>query len=374
MPLTSTPATRFQPFDYLRFAKTEMQGAAHELCMSGVPSAAPEDLGDARPETRQSVGGDLREEWQALVAARWGLPADQLLPSLGASGGVYLSIAACATLVRDRDGGTPIVAIERPAYAAFEVAAHLAGAAVIHVDRPRDADFALAPESARAAFEAGARIFCVTNLHNPSCVALGDDVLPALRSLAREYDAWVILDEVYRDFLPGDVGSDYVAGERIICTSSLTKCYGLGGARAGWIAAPPDVLDRAEALVEITHGVDPMPAGDVAIRGLRHADELLGRGRAAARRGRRVMDAWIAATPDVDWVAPAGGITGLVRVAGMTDSMAVARRLRHDLDVQVVPGAFFGADDALRISFGLPPAQLARALETLALGLGVLLR
>jgi len=364
--------SRFHAFDYLRFAKTEMDGAAHELCMSGVPEVLPEDLGDARPETRQDLAAELLEEWRGLVGDRWGLPRGHLLPCLGASGGAYLTIAACTTLVRDRDGGVPIVAIERPAYPAFEVAARLTGAAIVHVDRRRDADFVLDPESVRTALEAGARVVCVTNLHNPSCVALGTDVLDALRRLAREYDAWIVLDEVYRDFLPGKVGSDYAAGERVVCTSSMTKCYGLGGVRAGWIAGPPEVIDRAEALVEITHGVDPIPAGDVAVRGLRHADALLARGRDVARRGRRVMDAWIAATPGIDWVAPAGGITGLVRVEGLTDSMDVARRLRSDLDVQVVAGGYFGADDSLRISFGLPPARLSRALETLALGLRVL--
>jgi len=85
-----------------------------------------------------------------------------------------------------------------------------------------------------------------------------------------------------------------------------------------------------------------------------------------------VMDAWMAATPGVAWSPPVGGISGLVHVAGLDDSPALARRLRADLDVQVVPGAFFGADDALRVSFGLPPARLQRALETLALGLAAL--
>ena len=366
--------TPFHAFDYLHFARFEMGGATHELCMSGVPEVDPKEFCDGLPETRQGRFRELRERWRELVSARWGLQRDHLLPCLGTSGGVFLAVTACVSLQRDLTGGTPLVAIERPAYGVFESAARFAGAEIVHFERSVASDFAVDPSRVAEQLRAGARIVCVTNLHNPSGVPLSVSAVDALRRLARDHDAWVILDEVYRDFLPGDVGSDYAPDERVICTSSLTKCYGVGGGRIGWLAASPAVIARADHIVEITHGVDPMPAVDVAIRALEHADRLLARGREFSRRGRRVMDAWVDATPGVSWTPPAGGLTGLVRIDGLTDSMSLARRLRADLDVQVVPGGFFGADDALRISFGLPPAKLQQALETLTLGLGALMR
>ncbi len=366
--------TPFHAFDYLRFARFEMRSAEHELCMSGVPEAVLTAPGDPPPETRQARAGEVRARWAELVAARWGLPADHLLPSLGASGGVFLAVSALVTLLRERCDGAAVVAVERPAYGVFECAARLAGAQVTAFARTRDEHYALDPGRVAAALRAGARIVCLTNLHNPSGARLAPDALDALRQLAHEHDAWIVLDEVYRDYLPGAVGSDYAPGERIVCTSSMTKCYGVGGGRLGWIAAPPHVIERADRIVEITHGVDPMPVADVALRALAQADALLARGREVARRGRRVMDAWMAATPGVDWVPPAGGITALMHVAGLRDSFAVTRRLRTDLDVQVVAGAHFGSDDALRVSFGLPPARLQRALETLALGLAAIVR
>ncbi len=369
------PTEPFQVFDYLHFARTDMNGAAHELCMSGVPELRADDLGPAPPEARGSSGSDVLARWKELVATRWGLPRDQLLPSLGASGGVFLTVAACATLARDGHGRRPVVAIERPAYGVFEAAARFIGAAVVHVDRPRSGGYAVDLDRVEAALrDDSADVFCLTNLQNPVGVAMTPGDLDALRELAHRYDAWIILDEVYRDFVPGPVGSDYRSGERIVCTSSMTKCYGMGAARCGWIAAPPEVIGRADHVVEILHGVDPVTVGDVACRALACADELLARGREAARRGRRVMDAWIESTPGVGWTPPAAGLTGLVHVEGLADSLGVARRLRDDLGVQVVPGGFFGEDDALRVSFGLPPARLQQALETLALGLSVLTR
>ena len=81
------------------------------------------------------------------------------------------------------------------------------------------------------------------------------------------------------------------------------------------------------------------------------------------------MDAWMAETPLVEWTPPVAGLSGLVRVEGLTDSAAFAARLRAELDVQVVPGSYFGAEGTIRVSFGLPPAQVRAALDVLALGI-----
>jgi histidinol-phosphate/aromatic aminotransferase/cobyric acid decarboxylase-like protein len=40
-------------------------------------------------------------------------------------------------------------------------------------------------------------------------------------------------------------------GERFVCTSSLTKCYGLSGLRCGWILAAPALAERMWRLNEL---------------------------------------------------------------------------------------------------------------------------
>jgi len=362
---------RFQPFDYLHFAIDEMQGAAHELCMSGVSSPPDEFVShDAADVPTDGEAAALTD----AVAARYGVPADQVLPSLGASGGVFLTVSALITLARDAGTDEPLVAIERPAYPVFEVAARFAGGRIAALERRADEAYALDLTRVEDAITGGARIVCVTDMYNPAAVPLTGADVDALHALAARTGAWVVIDEVYRDFLPGPVGTAYRPGGRVIVTSSLTKCYGWGPARAGWIFGPDEVVRRAEHVREITHGVDPLPSLRAALVGVRNADALLARGRGIAQRARPVMDAWIGGEQRLSWTPPAGGITGLVNVPGCEDSLQLTRRLRADLDVQVVPGRFFCAEGTLRISFGLPPAQLSRALETLSLGLGALVR
>jgi aspartate/methionine/tyrosine aminotransferase len=154
-----------------------------------------------------------------------------------------------------------------------------------------------------------------------------------------------------------------------VTTSSLTKCCGFGPGRTGWIFGPPDVLDRAESVEEASCGEPPAVWGTAMASALTHADAALERGRALAAAARPVIDAWVEATPDVSWTPPTAGITGLVRIEGLRDSMTFAKRLRAELDCQVVPGAYFGAEGTIRVSFGLPPKDLQAALDVLALGI-----
>jgi aspartate/methionine/tyrosine aminotransferase len=361
----------FAAFDYLHFAKTQFGGARHTLALSGVPDVTVADIAPpgAREAVVESAGlGPALADWRARIAARYGVPEGHSMPAVGTSGSVFLALAALDTLL-PRDA---TIAIEHPAYGVFESGARLLRRGVVRVVRREQDRYAVDLGAVEDAFKSGARVFCVTDLHNPTGVALPDTALAGLRELARRHDAWIVLDEVYRDFRAGPVGTAYRAGERVVVTSSLTKCYGLGGLRAGWLFAPPELLARADLVEEILYGVPPATTTRLAAQALERADDLLARGRAAAAAGRPVIDAWIASTPRVSWVAPDAGITGLVRIEGLTDSKEFGARLREELDLQIVPGSFFGAEGHVRVSFGLPPRAVAAALDVLALGIGPL--
>jgi aspartate/methionine/tyrosine aminotransferase len=354
----------FERFEYLHFAK-QWGAPRFNLALSGVAEVGVEAVapqGALRPQVEGSALGPALALWRARLAARYGVPQDHVIQAHGSSGGVFLPLAALDTML-PRGAA---VAVERPAYGVFESGARFLGREVVHVERPAERRFALDLDAVDAAFARGARVYCLTDLHNPSHVALSDADLAGLREIARRRDGWILLDEVYRDFRDGPAATGYRAGERVIVTSSLTKCYGLGGLRAGWIFAPPEVVARADEIEEILFGVAPSPTIALAAQALLHADELLARGRAFAAAGRPVMDAWIASTPHVSWTPPDAGLSGLVRVEGVTDSMRFAARLREELD------AFVGAEGTIRVSFGLEPKLLQAALDVLAMGIPAL--
>ena len=58
----------------------------------------------------------------------------------------------------------------------------------------------------------------------------------------------------------------------------------------------------------------------------------------------------------------------MVRYRAPIASLELAKRLRREDSLLVVPGAHFGVEGTMRIGFGPPEDELARALERLGSG------
>ena len=83
--------------------------------------------------------------------------------------------------------------------------------------------------------------------NNPSGASLGESELAALARVAKRHDLWVITDEVYEDLYLGDepplpAWTRDDLKDRAIVTHSLSKAYGLAGARLGYTHGPANVM------------------------------------------------------------------------------------------------------------------------------------
>ena len=82
----------------------------------------------------------------------------------------------------------------------------------------------------------------LSNLHNPSGVAMGRETLLEVTELAARVGAVVLVDEVYLDYCfsteaDGPILPACLVAPNGISWSSTTKCFGFSALRAGWIVA-----------------------------------------------------------------------------------------------------------------------------------------
>ncbi len=343
--------------DYLAWVRrVQARPVRISLLESGLRSS-PADLGLDPAETLTAPAPELgNREVIGLLARRYGVPEGEILPVLGASLGIFM---ACAATV----GPGEAAMVESPSYEPFRRVPEALGARVVSFPRPRGA---LDPGEVLSRWAPGTRTVLVSDLHNPSGTRAGDGPLAELAAEAARRDAVVFVDEVYRDFLPGPVGTARRLAPNIVTGSSLTKVYGLGGVRAGWIFAPPALVERMRDILNLLHALDPAPIQPVIRRGLEQADPLRDRARAAAARGWAAVQAWREAHPgSPEVLVPDGGIVAWMELpAGCTGS-EVAERLLDEHGVAVTPGRFFGDDSGLRFGFNLEPGPLHEALDAL---------
>ncbi|CAO5241374.1 histidinol-phosphate transaminase [Frankia sp. AgKG'84/4] len=238
------------------------------------------------------------------------------------------------------------------------------------VAEQRAADFSLSAEAVAGAIERHrpALVFlCSPN--NPTGTALPLEVIVAACEAMHEAGSgMVVVDEAYAEFRRDGVASALTllpSQPRLIVTRTMSKAFALAGARVGYLAAHPAVVDALQ-LVRLPYHLSGFTQA-VARTALAHADELLGSVEAVrAQRDRLVRELTALGLQ----VAPSDA--NFVFFGGLADHRAVWRGL---LDAGVLVRDV-GPDGWLRVTAGLPReidtflAALGRVLAVAAAGTG----
>ena len=86
------------------------------------------------------------------------------------------------------------------------------------------------------------KMICINNANNPTGALMDAAYLEELVAIAKEVDAYIFSDEVYRSFdQPAPSIVDLY--EKGIAVNSLSKTYSIPGIRVGWVASNTEVAD-----------------------------------------------------------------------------------------------------------------------------------
>jgi histidinol-phosphate aminotransferase len=139
----------------------------------------------------------------------------------------------------------------------------------------RSADFTLDPAAAVAAIERHRPdVVFLTSPNNPTGTAAPMELIEAIVDAA---PGMVVIDEAYAEFFrPGTPSAlTLLPGRpRLIVTRTMSKAFAMAGARIGYLAADPAVID-ALLLVRLPYHLSAFTQA-VARTALAHTDELLG--------------------------------------------------------------------------------------------------
>lgn len=281
--------------------------------------------------------GPAERRLLARIARKYGVPRDHVYLCGGTSLGNFLAVAALC------DPGD-LVAVETPRYASLAEIPRNLGCRVVEV-----------PRIPLGTIPRRARLLLLTSPHNPT----GNVLTKADWKKAAEFaDAGglVLVDEVYRDLQrrPGPVAA--ARHPRFLTTASLTKAYGLGALRLGWILAAPEILSRVRRVDNLISVAVSNPSILLADR---HWPRLGAYRKAALRNVPRNLRAL--RRSGLAFPSPDGGLTAFVRVGdGDRVAAALARK-----GVAVVPGSFFGDPGSVRVFLGAAPADFDLGLAAL---------
>ncbi|MGH9711469.1 MAG: aminotransferase class I/II-fold pyridoxal phosphate-dependent enzyme, partial [Candidatus Acidiferrales bacterium] len=211
------------------------------------------------------------------------------------------------------------------------------------------------------------KMIAVCNPSNPTGAVLSERTMNAICAAARKVGAWILADEVYRgaEFSGETTASFYGRYERVLCTSGLSKAYGLPGLRTGWLVGPAEMAEKLWGYHDYT-SIGPTMLTDriasLALMPERHA-RLLERTRKILRENYPVMCEWLRTREDLfAHVPPRAGAIAWIGFQKKWNSAVVAEELRAKKGVLLVPGEQFAMPGYLRIGFGEDAGKLRKAL------------
>ncbi|MEI6106744.1 MAG: histidinol-phosphate transaminase [Opitutae bacterium] len=254
----------------------------------------------------------------AQLAALYGVTPAQVLVTRGSDEGIDLLLR---TFCR---AGQDAILITPPTYGMYVVAAGIQGARTVTVPLLRAQNFALDTAAVLQAVTPAVKLVFLCSPNNPTGGLLDRAAVQSLVT-ALAGRAVVVVDEAYVDFADQpSLAREITARPNLVILRTLSKAYGLAGARVGTTIADPAVIAVLQKV--IAPYPIPAPVLTAALAALTPA------GLAAARTSvttlvaeRRRLTAALGRLPAIKRVWPSDANFLLVEVADAARTMAAGR-------------------------------------------------
>ncbi len=350
-----------------------------------VVAAAAEFIAGGQVKYTATAGmPELRVAVAEHCGTAYGVPVDpaQTLVTCGGKHALYLALQALV----DADDE---VVFASPAWVSYPEMIRLAGGRPVPVPVCVEDGFALHVDAVRERLTDRTRAIIVNSPSNPTGARLPHACLRDVVALAVERGLWILSDEIYDRlcYSPEPYLSPMMLGPearaRTIVSNSFSKTYAMTGWRIGYSVGPVDAIrtmgriqDHETSNANTVAQVAALAAltGDQA-----HIAERLARFDARRRlmyAGIQALSGWVCAEPQgAFYVFPKVEHVFGARTAGgrvIDGSMDLCAALLDEVQLATVPGAAFGDDRHIRLSYATPSAVIAdglRRLTTFVMGL-----
>lgn len=241
------------------------------------------------------------------------------------------------------------------------------GVDVKTVTHDESADWAADIDKLSNTVSSKTKLITICNPNNPTGALLSAEGMQALVDIAREHDAYLHADEVYKGSeLETDEGPSVAdLYEKAIATNGLSKAMALPGLRIGWLVGPAQEIYSAWQSKDYTSITTSTISEYVAERVLQPElrSKVLNRSKHILRENLALLTDWVSANSDyVSLIPPKAGGMAFIRYNRDINSTELAHTLRNDKGVLILPGDVYGLDGYFRVGIGAPKSHLEPGL------------
>jgi aspartate aminotransferase len=319
---------------------------------------------------------ELRSAIARLYDRTFGLKlnAEQVIVSNGAKHSIHNVLAALV-------GPGDEVIIPSPYWVSYSDLVEMTGASYVLVPTTMAAGFKMAPAQLRAALTPRSRLLMLNSPSNPTGAVYTRSELEALADVVLDSQLAVLSDEIYERLVYGAARAACFAtlrpglAERTVTISGVSKSYAMTGWRMGWAAGPAHVI-KAMANVQSQETSNPSSISQYAtLAALEGDQECVEKMRREFEARRDLVCQRLAAMPGIHLRVPDGAFYAFFDVSAhfgrvlagkkVTGSASLCEVALDQAHVNLVPGAAFGAEGFVRMSYAASREQLNGGLDQL---------
>ena len=276
---------------------------------------------------------------------------EQVLLSCGAKHSLFNIIMALC----DEDDE---VVVPAPYWLSYPEMIRMASARPVFVRCREQNDFKMTAEEFEAAVTDRTKAVILNSPSNPIGAVYSRDEIEGVVEVAVRRGLYIIADEVYEKLIydgaehvsPGSLSRE--ALDLTVTINGFSKTYAMTGWRLGYCAGPLPLVKAASALQSHSTSSPTTFAQHGALAALEGPQECVNEMARAFEERRTYLHGRLQSLPGVTCVKPIGAFYALPSIAGFgLDSVTFAERLLDAESVAVVPGAPFGAEGHIRLSY-----------------------
>jgi len=309
------------------------------------------------PELRQAIAEKL--------AADNGLTyrPGQVIVSNGAKHCCYNAILATC------QPGDEVI-IPAPYWVSYPDMVRLVGAEPVIVPTMERNNWKMRAEDFENAMTPRTKMLIMNSPCNPTGSVYTQEELEAIVEVARGEDIYILSDEIYEKLVYDDAKHVSIASlskeayDLTITVNGFSKSYAMTGWRLGYLAAPEAVAKAVDSIQSHTTANPSSFSQRGALAALKGDQQSVADMREEFDMRRNYMLDRLSKIPNVTAVKPQGAFYVLVNVSqlGLT-SQNFADRLLSKSNVAVVPGAAFGDDRTIRLSYATSIDIIKKGLD-----------
>jgi aspartate aminotransferase len=280
------------------------------------------------------------------------------------------------------DPGDEVI-IPAPFWLSYPEQVKACGGVPVIVNCPPAQGFKITPAQLRAAITPRTNCFVLNSPSNPTGAVYTKEELLALAAVLKEFPhVSIISDDLYQKLVYGDAQFHSIVTlcpdlrDRTIIVNGLSKAYSMTGWRLGWCAGPANVIKAASNLQgqSTSNPVSFIQRGAALALTSDHAF-LTPWLESFDRRRRKIVDL-LNAIPGIQCDAPAGAFYVFPDVSALygrtvngkvlKDSMTFAEIMLDEAKVAIAPGAAFGEDRCVRLSYATSDKNIEEGVARIA--------